>query len=516
MLFGVWGMVALPLSLVLTFIAFLLWHKSILNRVFSINVSVLVFISLFLSGLYYVVDYVTGSGIDEFFIYHLTTGITGSGVSEFRWLFVASLVYLTATGIVSYLAYNSVRTQYHLARHKYQIIAGILALFASFYLNPAITDLYRLYSESLNYKGNNGRPPEYILQDHIVLSGRPKNLVYIYLESVEQTYMDETLFPGLMPNLSELRSKSLYFSNIHQIKGSRWTIEGMIATQCGITLVAPSGGHNSFSGVDQFLPAATCLGDLLSDQRYNLNYLGGASLDFAGKGKFYATHGFNRVEGYNELVDTLERSDYLSSWGLYDDSLFVIAQKRFEKLVRQDQPFGLFLLTLDTHHPNGHVSESCRTVAYADGNNPILNAVHCADKIVSRFIRHIMKSNAFKDTLVVVTSDHLAARNSAWDLLQAGNRKNLWMVFASDLAPKEVSRPGSMLDVSPTILSLLGASTEGLGFGRNLLSSSRSLYDSEKPISTLLKENRSFLASLWSFPQLRSGIKSIWQIRGSI
>ena len=111
-----------------------------------------------------------------------------------------------------------------------------------------------------------------------------RNLVYIYAESLERTYFDESLFPGLIKELRHLESVSTSFTQIKSVYGTQWTVAGLTASQCGIPLVTPSHG-NSMSGMDAFLPNTICLGDLLSEEGYELSYLSGSSADFAGTEK---------------------------------------------------------------------------------------------------------------------------------------------------------------------------------------------------------------------------------------
>ena len=126
-------------------------------------------------------------------------------------------------------------------------------------------------------------------------SGNPKNLVFIYAEGLERTWFDERLFPGVMQSLSKLRDLAVDFTNINQMPFTSWTIAGIVASQCGIPLVIASQG-NAMSEMDMFIPGAVCLGDLLKANGYHSEFYGGADLDFAGKGKFFRTHGFASVK----------------------------------------------------------------------------------------------------------------------------------------------------------------------------------------------------------------------------
>lgn len=140
------------------------------------------------------------------------------------------------------------------------------------------------------------------------------------------------------------------------------------------------------------------------------------------------------VIGRDELAPQLDDPGYLNQWGLYDDSLLAMAKAQLDALASEPDPFALTLLTLDTHHPRGHVSRSCQDIPYtSDDNpglndNPILDAVHCSDQLLSEFIDYLLSAESLENTLVVVVSDHLALPNTASDILNQKPRRNLFMM----------------------------------------------------------------------------------------
>jgi len=198
----------------------------------------------------------------------------------------------------------------------------------------------------------------------------------------------------------------------------------------------------------------------------------------------------------------LPDQSYQTGWGLYDDTLFIAATEKFHELSGNDQPFGLFLLTLDTHHPNGHPSKRCSGKEYRDGSNPILNAVACTDYLVGSFISDILNSEHAKNTIIVIASDHLAMRNTATSMLSELERNNLFIVISPDNnVPREISKAGSLLDVAPTILSAMDYEAE-LGLGRNLFSDEDTLTSSFSDIDNVLSGWRNNLMDFWGFPTL--------------
>lgn len=493
-------------SLAMTLVALALFRKAAASRKGAAGLAFAIFLALLLLVAYYALDALTGSGIDESVLFHVKVGLKGATVRDFTTLIAITALLVAGALAIGLFAYRHIRTDAGNGAARGRLAAGGVALLGAFALNPAVTDVGDLVmkygTRSLGAGSRVPIPAQYVPGDEFDLAGASKNFVLLYLESLERTYLDDELFPGLAPNLQALERDALSFTDITQISWTSWTIGAMVATQCGIPVAGSSAGS------DQFLPGAICLGDLLSDAGYDLRYLHGSSLDFAGWGTFYETHGFASIEGAKELRGQLDDPEYESIWGIYDDSLLDLAAQRFDAMSAQDRPFGLVLLTVDTHHPRGGiVSATCEDKTYQDGSNAFLNAVHCADHMAGRFIRHVLDSPGFEDTVLVVLSDHLARPNAVWDRLEAADRRNLMLVFGSGLAPGKIDKPGTTFDIAPTILGLLGAETEAMGYGRDLLGPAPSLRREVADLDRLMEEHWPFLASLAAFPQLDAGIR---------
>lgn len=455
---------------------------------------------------YFIVDYLTGKGFDESVIYHLTTGFKGAGVSEF-----SSLIYFSVLGLmisvivlVFILLGRSILGK-SLSNRGFYFANFLIALSVCF--NPLTEDLREIYIDPvvLSFLEPSDGLDSFVVVEALESTQTPKNLIFIYLESFESTYQDKLVFPNLTPNLDRYEHDSLAFKNVKQANSTGWTIAGMVASQCGLPLITPKGSENLMGGADRFLPNAVCMGDLLSDYGYNLSFIGGADIEFAGKGNFYKTHSFDSIKGKNELLN--EHKDLnMSAWGVYDDDLFDILINEYVELSNRNQPFALFGLTLDTHHPSGHVSEQCDDLVFGDGSNPMLNAIACSDQLVFQFVERLRNHPAFNNTLVVLASDHLAMPNTASELLNSLDRKNLFLVLNSDEEPIYDQEETTTFDIAPTVLSLMGFdNVAGLGLGRNLVSAGVHSLGLEIVDEIILKK-RAFFKSFWSFPNLRGGL----------
>lgn len=516
------------LSIVICTISVYFYYKSNKPRMIILPYFIIVLISLILTITYYISDYFTGNGIDESTVFLLRYGLHGAGFSEYLWLIIITL--LTLLSIIFFLVWILLIKKNN-SKKNYSFLSFFL-LFVSIFLNPASADIYKIIS--FDYSVSNEFFKYYKTPNIIPLDKQKKNFVYIYAESLEYTYFNKKVFPELIKELRKIRSQSTYFTSIFQTPGASTTVSGMTANQLGIPLFTPT-YVNSMSGMDQFLSGAVGLGDLLKKEGYYLSYIGGAKLSFAGKGKLYKSHGFSEVLGLEELLPKQKDKNYINGWGLYDDTLFDIVYKRFIELSNKGEKFGLFTLTLDTHSPNGHISKSSKTQIFKDGSNAILNAVASSDYLLSKFINKIINSKYANNTIIVLVSDHLSLKNSAYDKLNTMikitrhskktkiKRTNLFMIIDPSVkTSSKINLFGTTLDIAPTFFPFIGYNLQ-LGLGRNILmdkkpniSMKKFKRRNKKKVKIATKERmyifenvnnwRGSITKFWNFPKIHKSI----------
>ena len=445
---------------------------------------------------YGVANHFTGEGINSAVWYHVRYGLRGAGFQDYRTLIIvtASALLVAPVSVVVLMRWRRNRP-----RRGSFLILGQLLLISAWMINPGAKDLIvlsRTHSPATAdfYRHEQPASLTSIAPEH-------RSFVFIFVEGLERTYFDEQRFPGLITHLRALERQGTTFTNIHTVEGTGFTMGGMVASLCGVPLFTPAHA-NSMSGMDAFLPGAVGLSDLLHDQGYFLSFIGGASLDFAGKRKFLTTHHFDESAGFQELHGRTHDRAYINNWGLYDDTMFDFAVDRVVQLSREKRPFGLFLLTLDTHPPDGHISKSATSGPYGDGTNPMLNAVKASDELIGRFVARVWASPGGKDLVIVIASDHLAMENSAIGLLKRGDRRNLFLILdPRNPTGTRVDRVGSTLDTGVTLLPTLGFKGR-INLGRDL----RDPMTSENEIAHIQKTEtllswRPEIIRLWDFPR---------------
>lgn len=282
-----------------------------------------------------------------------------------------------------------------------------------------------------------------------------KNLLLIYLEGLEMIYMNEAVFPGLTPNLQRLNDSGWVQQDMQQVQGTEWTMAGIASSLCGTPLVYESSVTGNDVMFTRLLDQAHCLSDVLHSANYQQVFLGGASVEFAGKGHFLMQHQYDQVLGHNQLLPRLPSGTQENGWGLYDQSLFDLAADEYARLASMGDPFNLTLLTVDTHHPAGDPSPDCPR--YSESDNSILQAVYCTDFLLNDFLGKIERLPGYEDTVVVLLSDHLSMRNDAYPLFPEGVKRrqyfNVLNVDTKDFA--NTNHVSTSMDVAPTLLDLL-------------------------------------------------------------
>ncbi len=489
--------------MVTDFISFFLFVSSIFLYVRRASAGRIWFsLLLFFLTLYVVLNlvligsnYFTGDGITDAVLYTVTSSLKGAGLSKYILPFAGLVVALVV--IVSLLVWCLKKRRASNSSWVYSVFAVVLAVF-SVGSTQAFQNISRLVKTQMS--GDTADFDTYYKVPQKVIKGKKPNLVYIFGESLERTYFDEQTFPGLTTELAKHKDASIDFTGTRQVPGTGYTIAGMVASLCGIPLFAPFDG-NASSALSTFYPENVCLGDVLKGAGYQNYFYQGAELAFAGKGTFLKSHGFDNLYGYNELRSTVKDPAYKNDWGWYDDTLLDEAYKKFVELSKAGQPFSLFALTVDTHHPDGFISRGCTKKEYLVNNkdNRSLGAVACSQQLVAAFIDKIKASGYYDNTIIVVSSDHLAMNNTAYSMLTKKNRKDLFFVMDGRNPQAELNNvKRSTIDNGATVLDLMGGDNF-IGLGRSGLSST-SLATQFMNIDEKIEGWKPAVIKQWGFP----------------
>lgn len=332
--------------------------------------------------------------------------------------------------------------------------------------------------------------PSTIYEDYYVDSAsvkytfpeKKRNLVYIFLESMETTYEDKdnggAFEESLIPELTLLANQNLTFENNDKSNNgflvpamSGWTAAAMVGQTSGVPLNTPAGANGYLSDMS-FLPGAYTLGDILAANGYQNELLLGSEAEFGGREYYFKLHGNYNIVDYNTAIENgWINKDYRVWWGYEDLKLFDYAKIELTKLAESGQPFNFNMLTADTHFVGGYPCSECEDL-YGDQYS---NVIRCSSKHVTELVKWIQEQDWYDNTTIVIAGDHKSMDNEWFkDIEDSGyNRKCYYTFINSAIMPtSQKSRKISTYDLFPTTVASLGITfdSDRLGLGTNLFS----------------------------------------------
>ena len=323
----------------------------------------------------------------------------------------------------------------------------------------------------------------------LIFPEKKRNLIYIFLESFENTYASREYGgyeeENLLPELTKLQREegNVYFSQpggygMIEMANCSWTMASMVAQTSGVPLSIPlsSNGYNMYK---TFLPGLTTLGEILEEQGYYQELLMGADAAFAGTDHYFEQHGNYEIHDYNYALEQgWIPEDYYEWWGFEDQKLFEFAKRELEELGEKQEPFHLTIATLDTHCVSGYVCELCGN-KYEDQYH---NVIACADRQLADFVNWAKEQPWYENTTIILCGDHLTMDAQYSDSVEEDFPRSIFQVIINPAAEPEKTqdRLFCALDMFPTTLASLGVEIPGerLGLGVNLFSGEPTLCES--------------------------------------
>lgn len=330
----------------------------------------------------------------------------------------------------------------------------------------------------------------------ITFPEQKRNLIYIYLESMESTFASKGDGGGLdfncIPELTTLAEENTNFSNSDKLGGGypayggTWTMAGIFSQTSGIPIKNSEQTDDVNATLAEqysFSSQARNLEDILADEGYNQCFMIGSDATFGGRRAYFESHGKGQTEicDYNTAKENGQiPEDYYVWWGYEDQKLFANAQEKLTELSSKDEPFNFTMLTVDTHFEDGYVCEQCQNEF---GDNQYANVMACSSRQVDAFVKWIQQQPFYENTTIVISGDHLTMDSDFCNDVSEDYERSVYNVFINlpeglDTSfEKTHSREFATLDMFPTTLAAMGVTIEGdrLALGVNLFSDEQTL-----------------------------------------
>ena len=438
-------------------------------------------------------------------LYHLHTPLDGTDISSYIDVIVFGII-LTLICVVIYNLINMLLKKKQ-ANRGYLLWGGFLGMMLVVFAGIQAILHYDIVEYYQYVNADTTLYEDYYVDGRDVKLTFPetkRNLIYIFLESMETTYAD-TSFGGAMQQnyMMELTSLALenncftkgnVLNGAYHVSGATYTMRALAAQTCGVPinteLVSTEALNSTWDSENNYLPGVWSIGDVLAEQGYIQELLIGSVGDFAGRSSYFRGHGNYAIEDYDAAIEKGRiPSDYKVWWGYEDKKLFDFAKEDITKLAEQDEPFNFTMLTVDTHFTDGYKCDLCED----EYGTQYSNVIACSSKQVAEFVNWIKKQDFYENTTIVIAGDHLTM-DSAYinnEGVAGFDRKMYFNIVnpADGKVNKNGKRIYTSLDLYPTTLSSLGVEIEGnrLGLGVDLYSDTSTIVE-EKGLDYLNTE----------------------------
>ncbi len=301
----------------------------------------------------------------------------------------------------------------------------------------------------------------------------PRNVVVIILESYSKQHIgfyNKTLrdgnYQGFTPFLDSLIEKSAMTFKYSYANG-RKSIEGMPSVLSSLPnfvepLFLTPASLNAMSGLAR---------ELGENKGYTTAFFHGAQNGSMGFQAFARATGFQRYYGrdeYNADPNFHGDEDFDGTWAIWDEEFFQFFEQQMDKM---QQPFMTALFSASSHDP--FVVPDKYKGRFPQGERPLQQCIAYTDYALKRFFEAASHQPWFKNTVFVITADHVSQQIDPFYCTTLGNYCVPIILFAPgdpSLHGYDEERVVEQIDIMPTVLSYLHYDKPYIAFGRDMLS----------------------------------------------
>ena len=301
----------------------------------------------------------------------------------------------------------------------------------------------------------------------------PRNVVVLILESFSKQHIgfyNKTLrngtYHGFTPFLDSLITDGAMTYRYSYANG-RKSIEGMPSVLSSLPnfvepLFLTPASLNVMSGLAR---------ELGENKGYTTAFFHGAQNSSMGFHAFARATGFQRYYGreeYNADPNFHGDDDFDGTWAIWDEEFF---QFYAQQMSTMKEPFMTALFSASSHDP--FVVPEKYKGRFPQGESPLQECIAYTDYALKRFFEEASKQPWFKNTLFVITADHVSQQIDPFYCTTLGN----YCVPIILYAPGDPSLHGydeqqvvEQIDIMPTVLGYLHYDKPYIAFGRDMIS----------------------------------------------
>jgi phosphoglycerol transferase MdoB-like AlkP superfamily enzyme len=295
--------------------------------------------------------------------------------------------------------------------------------------------------------------PTLHLQPAAVKRDKPLNLVIVLEESLGATFVQSLGGLPVTPELEKLKHEGWWFEQLYAT-GTR-SVRGIEAVVAGYPPTPARSVVKLSLAQQNFYTLALGLGK----QGYHTEFVYGGEAHFDNMRGFFTGNGFQKVVDRRDMKPLFE-----GSWGASDGDLFDKSLERLKLLHAQGKPFFSLIFSSSNHEPfqfpDGKIKLHDAT------KQTVNNAVKYADFALGKFIAEAKQQDYGTDTVFLIVADH-DNRVYGNSLVPIKKFHIPGLILGADIQPRRIVPIASQIDLAPTLLSLLGVTSEHPMIGRD-------------------------------------------------
>lgn len=329
---------------------------------------------------------------------------------------------------------------------------------------------------------------------------RKLNVVLVMLESTGASVtsmFNNPLMPT--PNMKRLSDSGILFRHFYvpAISTAR-TVYGVTTGLPDIAVANTASRHPKM--VDQRVVMDQFKG-------YEKYYLLGGNTNWANIRAVFT----NNVEGIKIYEEGMYKAPKADVWGISDYDLVTEANEIFRNANERKQPFIAFLQLADNHPPftttKGSGDFKKLTAGEVDMDKfkkagfisvDQLNALRYEDYNVGHLIDLAKKSGYLENTVFIMFGDHNCSLNPyhfmptpEYELANGGVHATCFIYSPGNVQPQEINHAVSLVDVYPTMATMVGMPIKNYTLGQDMLDSS---HTGRYAFSTFAKNLQPYIA----------------------
>ncbi|WP_413624669.1 LTA synthase family protein [Luteibacter sp. Lutesp34] len=282
---------------------------------------------------------------------------------------------------------------------------------------------------------------------------KPLNLVIILEESLGAQFVGSLGGAGYTPELDKLSNEGwwlarTYATGTRSARGLEAVTTGFLPTPAEAVLKLPRSQRDFFT-----------LGALLDTFGYHTRFLYGGEAHFDNMRSFFFGNGFNEVV---DRATFKTKPAFVGSWGASDEDMFNELHQRL--LDDGDKPTLTVAFSVSNHTPWEYPAGRIKPEGDPASN---ANAVRYADWSIGQFFAKAKQSPYWNHTVFLVVADH-DARVFGASLVPVRHFHIPALILGAGVPVKKDDHIVSQVDLAPTLLSLIGISSEHPMLGADL------------------------------------------------